>query len=245
MSKRTVIAAALISLAGAGPAMAQYLSNGSFEQPVIPAGTQGTMYFGGQTLPGGWSVIAGATEDVHLINASASFPFESFSHNMLARDGNQWLDLSGEGWGGFNRGVAQSFAATPGDSLTLAFSVGNLVNGGFSYVQLKVNGNVVDTFASKGADPADPAWTQVWADHSVSFVAQATNVVEFIGVDGPGTTPTLNPWNNQPYFSSHWSIGLDNVSISSPSPVPEPSSYAMALVGLILMGGVAHRRRRG
>lgn len=244
MKKFTATTLAVLGLLGSASAFSQTITNGSFEDPVVPTGQQGLTFLGGQTIGGGWSVLAAPTEDVHLINASAAFPFAGLTQNLLARDGNQWLDLSGENWGGFGRGVAQTFTATAGDQLKLNFSVGNLVNGGNSYVELRVNGNVVNTYGSTGAAPGSPEWTQVWADHSVTFTAAASNLIEFVGVNGPGTTPITNPYDGKPYFADHWSIGLDNVSVQTLSPVPEPSAYAMMVVGMAVVGSIARRRRR-
>jgi len=45
-------------------------------------------------------------------------------------------------------------------------------------------------------------------------------------------------------WGSNIIIGLRNVSFMPPTPVPEPETYAMMLVGLGLIGAVARRRRR-
>ena len=52
------------------------------------------------------------------------------------------------------------------------------------------------------------------------------------------------PANTNNLRGAEWSVWLDGVDSATVSPIPEPSTYALMLGGLGLVGFMAHRRKR-
>jgi hypothetical protein len=231
LRKRHLVCAAIVAAAFGSNAQASMLLNGSFESPAAPKPDAG-IFFGGSTGISGWTVAADPWDSVHLVSQTVSH------HAMLslnASHGSQWLDLSGPEWGGFGRGVTQTFAGSAGQWYSLNFDLGKLIGAGNAYVQVSVNGGPPQVFGN--TSNSGTPWSKIWSSHGLQFEGLASNTVSFVGVDGPGTTPPVNPL----YDSPSWSIGLDKVSVT---PVPEPHAAVLLLAGLGIIAFVVRRRRR-
>lgn len=108
-----------------GPA-GNLIVNGGFEEPVVRQGGYVT-YQPGQSFAG-WQVIGppGGVSPISGAYASAGVRF-------VAREGLQWLDMTGPG-ATTGAGIQQAIQTTPGQVYDLAFWVGNVSAGGFGTV---------------------------------------------------------------------------------------------------------------
>lgn len=114
-------------------------ANGSFEEPVVGAG-QFEARSTGESIAG-WRVV-GARGTVGVVSTA----FVQNGLHFDAKDGNQWLDLTGSS--NTATGVAQTFQTEPGHEYRLSFAVGNVVDPGglfglVSAVDVFVNGRQV------------------------------------------------------------------------------------------------------
>lgn len=219
---RTVVAALAVFVLISSPALANIITNGSFETPsVTPGGFNN--FNSGSTGITGWTVVG---PQASIVSGS----YKSFGLSFPAEDGSQWLDLTGDG-SNASEGVQQTVATTAGATYDLSFFVGNQVNPGGIYgttstVEVLVNGTPAQTVTNAlGAGGA----TQVWEQFGLSFVAASgSTTVEFLNRD-PSTDNTN---------------GLDNVVLtqSPSSTVPEPSTLAMFVLPLFVLGLAALHR---
>lgn len=162
----------------------------------------------------GWHVTAG---DINIVNGTyASSP----SGTNLAYNGNQYLDLIGESGGG---AIAQSFATTLRQTYRLKFAYSHNLFGGLgsasaNYQVGTLGGTVVHSSGNRG--------NLDWKTFSGDF-------------KGTGSPMTLAFTNT--VGDSNAGVFLDGVSISA---VPEPSTWAMFILGFGIVGAAARRRRR-
>lgn len=205
-------AGALMCLLGSA-AHADLISNGSFESPVVTAGSFQLFSTGGTFS--GWSVV-GATGNVAIV--SGSFTQNGFS--FPAEDGAQWLDLTGIS--NTATGIQQTIATTSGQQYDLSFWVGNVSNPGgifgtTSTVDLELNGTKVLTVTNSNAN----GQTQAWQQFTFSFMATSSST-------------TLAFLNADP--SNDTSNGIDNIVLT-----PEPGSLTLLGIGLLGLGAVRRR----
>jgi hypothetical protein len=213
-------------------ANAAVIFSDGFESPVVnhtgPSGSTGGYdnYATGANI-GPWTVVgpAGRTDAVSVVTTN-------FSQNGItfpAQSGNQWADLAGQDSNG-TEGVQKTIAGLLGQTYTVSFWVGNVVdpNGVFGVsttVNLLVNG--VAVFSAVNTDGAGQH-TQVWHQYTYQGVG-TSNSTTFTFLSG-------DPAND---FSS----GFDNVVIRTVDAVPEPSTWAMMILGFCGVGFMAYRRR--
>lgn len=196
-----------LCLATARPATAQanLLSNGSFEDTAASSYSSyngigfATIYStDADNTMGAWTVTSGS---IDLI-----------STYWQAQDGNQSLDMSGNGPGS----IAQTVNTTAGEKYQLSFWEAGNTDGGSTVKSLSaiVNGNQIGDalFNDTGKSRGNMGWQQ----YSYDFVSSG----------GP-TTITFQSNEQSP-----WGPTLDNVSLKA---VPEASS--VVLFGLLLIGG--------
>lgn len=210
---------ALLAL-GAAPARAGNIVNGSFEAPMVPVG--GFLnYFGGSTAITGWTVEG----------TGVSIVSGTFSQNGIlfqAENGNQWLDLTGDGFNSHSDGVAQNVTTVVGQAYTLSFYVGSATDNNLffaSTVGLRINGGAITSYTN----PTAPSNMLNWERFTADFTATTTTTnVAFYNGD------SVN--NNN--------ASLDNVTLNSAS-VPEPAGITLMAIGLAAAGFVFASRRAG
>ena len=156
------------------------------------------------------------TGNVNVVNGT----FSSTNGN-LANEGKQYLDLIGEGGVG---SLSQIFGTTIGQLYTLTFAYSHNLFGGLqsasaNYSVAEVNGTVTHSTGSN----ANLDWRTV----NVNFVATSTNT----------TLKFANTVGN-----ANEGIFLDRVSVMAA--VPEPSTWALFLLGFFGVGGAMRSKKR-
>lgn len=233
-SRPLVLASAILAVSiSSKTASAGIVFQDGFEAPVVnhtgPSGSSGGYdnYATGASIAGVWTVVgpAGRSDAVSVVTTNFSQNFITFP----AQSGNQWADLAGQDSNG-TEGVKTTIAGLLGQTYTVSFWVGNVVDpahvfGTSTTVNLLVDG--VQVFSAVNTDGTGQA-TQVWRQFTYQGVA-ATNSTTFTFLSG-------DPSND---FSS----GFDNVVISTVNGVPEPSTWAMMILGLAVVGVMAYRRK--
>ena len=156
------------------------------------------------------------TGNVNIVNGT----FGSASGN-LAYDGKQYLDLIGEGGVG---SLSQMFGTTIGQLYTLTFAYShNLFSGlqsaSADYSVAGLNGSIThSTGSNTNLD---------WRTVNVNFVATAANTtLKFVNTAG----------------SANEGVFLDGVSVVAA--VPEPSTWALFLLGFFAVGGAMRSKTR-
>jgi len=196
---------------------AAVITNGSFEDPVVPVASY-TNFTTGSTAITGWTVVG---VDVSVVNTN----FNIVGITFQAQAGNQWLDLSGETSNSPTNGVTQNVATSIGQAYQLSFYVGSASDGGGSIypatVDLSIDGGSRTTYFN----PAAPTSSLDWLLFTVPFTATSTTT-NITFYDGSASNNFLS--------------GLDNVSITS---VPEPASLTLLGIGASMVIGVVRRRR--
>jgi hypothetical protein len=204
------------------PAQANLITNGSFETPVVPAGSF-TNFGSGSSLITGWTVVGPGAS---VIGGT----FHQECCNFPAEDGVQWLDLTGDSLNAVE-GVQQTVATTVGTEYNLSFWVGNIFdpNGIFgttSTVNVRLGGlggSLLGTFTNSSTTTG----TQVWQQFTTSFTAT-------------GSSTTLDFLNADPGNDN--SNGLDNIALTAVATgVPEPGT--LSLIGFGILGFGFIRRR--
>ncbi len=209
-------------LAGAVSGQANLITNGSFENPVVPVGSFEN-FIAGSTGITGWTVDG---PEVSIVNGAYTSECCAFP----AEDGNQWLDLTGDESNSLE-GVQQTVATVAGTQYNLSFWVGNTYDPGGIYGKTStvdvllggVDGSLLGAFTNHSTTKG----TLMWEQFSTSFTAT-------------GSSTTLVFLNADP--ASDNSNGLDNISlVAGTAVVPEPS--VLPFVGAGLFGFALVRRR--
>jgi len=178
---RTLIATALTLIClAAFPADAKKLvTNGSFEDPVVPDG--GFQLISHGNAFSGWNVVGGGNIGIF----SGDYQQEGFT--FPAKKGGQWLDLTGNT--NANAGVQQDIATKPGSTYVLTLYVGNINQPGgdlgtTSTVNVMIDGKPFASFTNKSGKSET---SQAWKKFSTEFVAEnATTTIAFFNGDAAG-----------------------------------------------------------
>jgi hypothetical protein len=215
----------MIFAAFAAQARANLISNGSFEEPVVPVGSFSDFAAGSTGLTG-WKVVG-------IDSAVVSTSFKQLGITFNAEQGNQWIDLSGITSTAQSSGVSQTVATTIGDNYLLTFYVGSTTDAGHttffpSTVDLSIDGGARAHYTNTDTPPT-------------TFVDWKLSTVDFTATSSTTNLQFLNG-----SASNNNVTALDNVQlvdVSSAAPVPEPSTLALSsvLVGVL---GVAWSWRR-
>lgn len=219
-----ITAVALLLLAPLS-ALAQ-VTNGSFETPTVPTGSF-TNFNAGSSFAG-WTVVGPAGSQVSIVSGT----FAQSGLTFPAQGGSQWLDLTGFS-SNAAEGVQQAVTTLPGSVYNVSFFVGNVVNPGASFgtsstVNVLANGVSIGSATNSAGAGTN---TLTWAPFTRQFTATST-------------ATTLTFLNADP--SSDNSNGLDNISVALAGvvgPIPEPSTWALLMSGLLAASGYARRRR--
>ena len=140
--------------------------------------------------------------------------------SLTASTGDFFIDLTGHSFGSPFGGVSQTVSTTPGQTYQLSFDLGSSNLYGRPSAILASAGSTSSIFTS-----ALTGGNSDWQSFMLLFTASSTS-----------TTISLTGNVGQHY------IGLDNVAVNAVTPVPEPASYVMMLVGLGLLGFVVRRK---
>jgi choice-of-anchor C domain-containing protein len=215
--RSAVLAIAVSAAAVSGARASNLLTNGGFESPAV--GQPGSFINETGTGVTGWTVT---TNNVDVVSGGGS--------NPAAFEGSQFLDLVGTGSTG---GIAQSFATTVGQAYLLTFEYSNNPSNSPDAANVTVgsgenDGSLLSSNVSHGGTTqANPNWTLF----SEVFVANAsTETLSFLETVGG---------NNAGVF-------LDDVVINTTTvgAVPEPSTWAMMILGFCGLGFMAYRRKQ-
>lgn len=212
MRFQSVALVAGVAFAVTSPAVhANLLTNGGFEMPVISPPYL-DIGVGAEPAGFGWSVI---TNNVDVIRQGA------FGWTAAEFEGPQALDLVGFGSTG---GIAQTFTTTPGQRYTLSFAYANNPGPGVptpasANVTVASGGNTVlsQSISHGTATTSNFNWTVFNSDFTATG---ATTVLAF----------------TETFGGANGGIFLDAVSVASA--VPEPSTLASLIVGLLSLGGL-------
>jgi hypothetical protein len=229
MKSFTISAIVLVGVLDASSGVsAALITNGSFETPIVPIGNF-TDFAVGSSGVTGWNVFGPAGANVAIVNGI----FSQNGVTFQAEDGNQWLDLTGDG-SNSTEGVSQAVTTTIGDQYQLSYFVGNTTGGGgvfgtTSTVGVLLNGALAFTDTNSNVSPTNLNWEQF----THTFVAT-------------GTSTTLGFRNADP--SNDNSNGLDNIVLNDlgpVTPVPEPASLGLLAAGLATFAVIRRRWRSG
>ncbi len=222
-----------VGLLNSGAAQATIFQNG-FDSPLVnhtgPSGDTGGYdnYATGATI-GPWTVVGSSPRSDAVSVVTNDFTQRGFS--FIGQGGTgQWADLAGQDTNGAN-GVEVKLSGFLNKAYTVSFWLGTVydppVFGTSTTVSLLVNGFQTFSATTLGV-PGES--TQIWekftfTSNGVSNVDELT--FRFISGD-PGTD-----------FNS----AFDSVDIRTVDAVPEPSTWAMMILGFAGVGFMTYRRR--
>ena len=224
MSKLATIGGAMTLMVSTGAGAANLVADSQFDTPA-PAAVGYTQYFGGQTM-GPWQVLGVDILQLASEHSEGAGPALYFN----SQSGDVAIDLTGDGNSGPTDGVSQAIATTAGQTYNVSFWVGNQSGVGTfghyytlpSTVDFQVDGGPLDAFTNTNTVANGIQWTQF----ETTFTATSDST-------------TIAFMNGTP-VGDHYA-GLDDVSVS---PVPEPATWAVMLVGLFGAGTMVRGSRR-
>jgi Protein of unknown function (DUF642)/PEP-CTERM motif len=223
-------ASVLVAMLFGNVASAATIVNGGFETET----TQGNIltYTPGEVIGSGWTVEGGLNTNVLVLSSSYTEPGVSFSPHS----GTYALDITGAGNQGTFVGINQTVSLTQGTNYELTFWVGNVtgdgtpgsnsaVYTGASTIALLIDGTQVGLFTNSNVIVGNVDWEEFTYDFTATF---SSELIEF-----------QNATTADNY------AGLDDVSIATViAGVPEPSSWAMMILGFFGLSAITCRRRR-
>jgi choice-of-anchor C domain-containing protein len=189
--------------------------NGSFELGANPGSF--IALNGGSTSIDGWTVGGGANS-VDYIGSYWS-----------ASDGTRSIDLNGLVPGS----ISQTFDVVSGQAYRVSFDLAGNPAGGPQFKTLDSTADLT-IFSPAPFDVSNTNLTNMgWINYSFLFTATSNSeTLTFT------STTTGNSGNST--YPTAFGPALDNVTIAA---VPEPSTWAMMLLGFLGLGFVAYRRK--
>jgi choice-of-anchor C domain-containing protein len=204
-----------LAVFGATPASAgvNLISNGSFEFGVNDAGLGGF-----STIPG-----SGASINNWIVGGSVDW----INGYWQAQDGTHSVDLNGTSLGSVQQTIATVIGQTYRMSFYVSANPDNVPNPGSDERTLRViaGGTEMD-FGYSIFRPANSRAAMNWDFRTFDFVATGTSTLISFG----STVPETN---------CCYGAALDNVAVSA---VPEPSTWAMMLLGFAGIGFLTYRK---
>jgi hypothetical protein len=204
---------ACVSIGGLASSAHANVTNGSFEQVTVGAGSFANLS-GGSTALTGWTVVGSLVTVINTSYVESGITFN-------AQSGSQWLDLTGPASNLASNGVTQDVPTTIGEFYRLSFWVGSATNNFnifASTVDLSIGGGPRLSFTN----PTAPRSSMDWQLFSADFVAtSALTNITFLNGSGPNNNLS----------------GLDNVTLEV---IPAPSAVALLGLGGLM---AARRRR--
>jgi hypothetical protein len=216
----TVLATAAVFAVISGSAHANLLTNGGFDTTTgfVPDGNDTMTLAPGSTTITGWTVI---TNNVAWIGPTNPFGVTGSTGS------GYFLDLQGYSDGSPYGGVQQTIStcATCGYQATFYLGSAN----GNSAIQVSANGQS-QTFTSTNTGSQN----NLWQLETFNFTAA-----------GPSTTIAFNGITAaQGIYIGLDTIDLEQTSGPITSGVPEPSTWAMMILGFCGVGLMAYRRKQ-
>jgi hypothetical protein len=214
-----VAAIALFAYALANEARANLITNSGFDD-VDGKFVDNTVTGGDVVAVGGWTISG---------NYGALWiPSGGLYGGLRPSPGNPspfLVDLTGTANSSPFDSVSQTIATTAGAHYTLTFDLGSAIQWGIQDDVTASAGSTSGSFTSTNPGNSN----NFWDSETLSFVAS-----------GPSTLITLAGSTGFSY------IGVDNVSVveTSPGGGPEPSTWAMILLGFAGVGYMGYRRAR-
>jgi hypothetical protein len=166
------------------------------------------------------SLLAGSTAMAGwtVTNGTLAWIGPTNPFGLTAQSGGYFLDLTGYHDNVPYGGVSQSIATTIGGQYALSFYLGSSAQYGVPDSIVATADSTTGTFTS-----SNPTTNNVWQLETLLFIATSTStVISLVGNSG-----------NQ-------YIGLDNVAVTA---VPEPSTWALMILGFMGVGLMAYRRK--
>jgi len=209
-----VAAMATLLSAGAASAATELVVNGSFESNPINSGVEQV------SSVTGWTSSISGNSAFEIQKGTSQGGNGGFM--PAAANGVQYLELNTDRL----TSISQTLNTTAGGSYQLSFAYSGRPDtaGNASSLMNVYWGNTLLT-ASPLVGTTTPTWQSF--SQTVSAVGGST-VLRFESV-GPASAPSYGSY-------------LDNVSVTSA--VPEPQTWAMMLLGMVLMGFITARRKR-
>lgn len=208
---------------------ANIVTNGSFEGGTFVGGSFG-FPTAQQVAPGDSTTLPGWTTS----NSELAWS-QNGQAGIVSQNGSYNLDLTGffDSAGSYAT-VSQTLTTSAGSTYHLSFYGGNYIpQGGVAAAVSATAGSTSQTFLIPPTiipDAGNSSWTSFGFDFTATA---ATTVLSFGGA---------NPGASDPTF-----IGLDNISVEflhgPVGAVPEPSTWAMMLLGFAGLGFMVHRRK--
>ncbi|KND47246.1 MAG: hypothetical protein AB199_02350 [Parcubacteria bacterium C7867-004] len=227
----------VLALAANARAATNLIVNGGFEAPLAGNGAY-YQAFGGQDI-GGWTVTG---RDILLLDRN--YTETGLVFNSAA--GDQAADITGAGNTSEEDGLEQTVLVDPGQLYRLSFDVGNAAPFGVNSWAYTLPSTVRLTF-----DDGDPGPVVFLTTGPLEFTNAIDNPsgspginfqrfsVDYLGTStGQVKIRFFNGVGNDNY------VGLDNVVFEKvAAAVPEPSSWALMIIGFGGMGAMIRRRR--
>jgi Protein of unknown function (DUF642)/PEP-CTERM motif len=224
-SKMAFFAGLVAATLTAGSAQADLIVNGSFDN------TNGT--FVDNTSQGGENILPGSNPIAGWTISGTSTVLWINTPNTFAGIGQSpgnaspfFLDLTGTTDSAPFASVSQTINTVAGNSYRLTFDLGSSTSWGIQDGITATAGGTSQTFTS--TNPGGPGQANDWEIETLNFTATGSStLISLVGDSG------------QSY------IGLDNVDVEQTSmgAVPEPSTWAMMILGFFGVGFMAYRRR--
>lgn len=225
--KRLCVAACVAACLAAPVSAAELIVDGGFEANPATLGGY-SHHAGGLSFDGGhWFVTGVDVLQIDTAYQSGTGPALTFN----ALEGRNSLDLTGTGNSSPADGIYQDVATTIGEAYTLSFYVGRVQASGSvgddyiapATMRLSIDGGPITEFVNDGLIDNGIVWKRF--DTVVTATRETTRIAFLNG--------TGNDY-----------LGLDGVSFTSASAVPEAATWATMLLGFGLIGTTLRRRPR-